>query len=236
MIMREQVKNLLQTKTQIATALAIFFHTIGFVGMFFYKDLILATTSLNLLLMAGLVLYTQQKINLAFIIFIIICFVTGVAVEVVGTRTGYLFGQYQYGTMLGITFKNVPWVIGVNWFLIMYCCGITVHTIYNQLVARLPPAVGKYTLYVKILSLTSDGALLAVLFDWIMEPAAIKLGYWQWLGEDGEIPSFNYLSWFAISFILMAAFNLLKFSKQNIFAVNLLLIMTTFFLLVRNFL
>jgi bisanhydrobacterioruberin hydratase len=77
--------------------------------------------------------------------------------------------------------------------------------------------------------------MVAVIFDWIMEPAAVKLGYWKWLG-DGEIPSFNYLTWFGISTILMAAFALLKFEKQNIFAVNLLLIMMMFFMLIRTFL
>jgi bisanhydrobacterioruberin hydratase len=235
MIKKINEKYMLKTKTQIATAVAIFFHAIGLLGIFINKDFIIATTSLNLLLMAGLIIYTQVKINFGFIIFFIVCFVTGIVVEVVGTSTGYLFGKYEYGKMLGIAIKNVPIVIGVNWFIIMYCCGILVNTVLENLSAKLENLTGETSPSLKLISVISDGAIVAVFFDWIMEPAAVKLGYWKWL-EDGEIPSFNYLTWFALSTGLMAIFGLLKFNKQNIFAVHLLMIMASFFLLIRAFL
>ncbi len=226
---------MLKTKTQMATAIAILFHIIGLVGMFFNKEFFVATTPINLLLMAGLLFYTQEKINIAFLLFVTMCFTVGMAVEIIGTSTGYLFGEYAYGKMLGIGIKNVPLVIGVNWFIIMYCCGITVHTILEKLSAKLETMTGAPSPALKIVSIVSDGAMLAVIFDWIMEPAAIKLGYWTWLG-DGEIPDYNYMCWFIISSLLMLAFGLLKFPKQNIFAVNLLMIMMMFFMLIRNFL
>jgi bisanhydrobacterioruberin hydratase len=226
---------MLKTKTQIATAIAILFHAIGLVGMFFNKDFFVATTPINLLLMAGLLFYTQEKINIPFVLFVAMCFTVGIAVEIIGTSTGYLFGKYEYGKMLGIGLKNVPIVIGINWFIIMYCCGITVHTILEKLSARLETMTGAPSPSLKILSIVSDGAMLAVVFDWIMEPAAMKLGYWTWLG-DGEIPDYNYMCWFIISSLLMLGFGLLKFSKRNIFAVNLLMIMMMFFMLIRTFL
>ncbi len=226
---------MLKTKTQIATAVAIFFHTIGLVGIFVNKEFFVASTALNLLLMLVLLFYTQQKLNAPFLLFFALCVCVGIAVEMIGTNTGFLFGQYKYGKMLGLALKNVPIIIGINWFIIMYCCGITVHTILIKLTARLEAMTGAASPSLKIISIISDGAMLAVFFDWIMEPAAIKLGYWKWL-NDAKIPSFNYLSWFAISTILMAAFGLLKFEKQNIFAVNLLMIMMMFFMLVQTFL
>ncbi len=226
---------MLKTKTQIATAIAILFHSIGLVGMFFNKDFFVATTPINLLLMAGLLFYTQEKINVAFLLFVAMCFVVGIAVEIVGTSTGYLFGEYEYGKTLGITVKNVPLVIGVNWFIIMYCCGITVHTILEKLSTKLETMTGAPSPALKILSIISDGAMLAVVFDWVMEPAAIKLGYWKWLG-DGDIPAYNYMCWFIISSLLILALGLLKFPKRNIFAVNLLMIMMMFFMLIRTFL
>ena len=69
-------------------------------------------------------------------------------------------------------------------------------------------------------------------FDWLMEPVAVKLGYWQWI--NGEIPFFNYVSWFIISIILLSVFQHSKFSKHNKFAVNLLLIQLMFFLLLKK--
>jgi bisanhydrobacterioruberin hydratase len=236
MIQKTNEKYMLKSKTQIATAVAILFHTIGLVGMFINKDFFVATTALNLLLMAGLLFYTQEKINLPFLIFVAFCFTIGLVVEIVGTSTGYIFGEYAYGKMLGISFRNVPLVIGVNWFIIMYCSGVTVYTILDKLSARVAITSTKSTSpLLKTLSIISDGALLAVFFDWIMEPAAIKLGYWKWLGDE-EIPSFNYMSWYIISTIVMIVFSLLKFDKQNIFAVNLLMIMMMFFMLIRTFL
>ncbi len=226
---------MLKTKTQIATALAIFFHTIGFVGMFFNKDFFVAATPINLLLMFGLLLYTQQKINFQFILFAIVCFVVGIWVEIIGTSTGILFGKYAYGTTLGLSFKDVPLVIGINWFIIMYCCGVTVHKVLERLSAKLETMTGAPSPAVKFFSVVTDGAMLAVFFDWIMEPAAIKLGYWQWMGDEG-IPMYNYICWFVISMALLAVFSLLKFNKQNNFAVNLLMIMTMFFMLIRTFL
>ena len=226
---------MLKTKTQIATGIAILFHTIGFVGMFFNKDFFVATTPINLLLMAGLLFYTQEKINIGFLFFVALCFTVGIAVEIIGTSTGYLFGEYTYGKTLGVAIKNVPLIIGVNWFIIMYCCGVTVHTILEKLSSKLETMTGAPSPALKILSIISDGAMLAVVFDWIMEPAAIKLGYWAWLG-DGEIPAYNYMCWFMISSLLILAFGLLKFSKQNIFAVNLLMIMMMFFMLIRTIL
>jgi putative membrane protein len=83
------------------------------------------------------------------------------------------------------------------------------------------------------LSIVVDGALLATVFDWIMEPVAVKLGFWTWLGT-GEIPLWNYVCWFGISALLMAVFQACSFPKRNLFAVHLLIIQTLFFLILRS--
>jgi bisanhydrobacterioruberin hydratase len=227
---------MLKDKVTIATAIAILFHAIGFVGMFFNKNFFVATTPLNLLLMFGLILYTQNKINTHLVIFFVVCFVVGILVEVIGTSTGLLFGNYSYSKNLGPAFKNVPLVIGINWCIIMYCCGATVHFIFKKLSERVQEITGSATSNaLQLFSVVTDAALLAVFFDFIMEPAAIELGYWQWL-DDGSIPTYNYMCWFIISAVLQVLFGLLKFDKQNKFAVHLLMIMSLFFLLIRTFL
>jgi putative membrane protein len=83
-------------------------------------------------------------------------------------------------------------------------------------------------------SLLIDGALLAVLFDWLMEPVAVSLGFWRWTGN--VIPSFNYICWFVISVILLALFRRLNFGTGNHFAVHLLLIEALFFCVLRIYL
>ena len=185
--------------------------------------------------MAGLLLYTHQKINTAFIVFFIICFIAGIAVEIIGTSSGWLFGNYSYGPILGPSIKEVPFIIGINWFIIIYCCGISINTMLTKLTAKLSEQTGKPSKTIQTLSVVVDGATLAVLLDWLIEPVAVKLGYWQWL-DSGEIPVYNYLCWFAISMLLLFVFQRLSFNKQNKFAVNLLLIQAMFFLLLRTFL
>lgn len=224
------------SKYQLATAIAILFHTIGFIGIVFFKsEAFIKTTTLNLLLMGGLLIYTQDKKNVSFYLFFIICFIVGIGVEIIGTSTGWLFGQYRYGTVLGPAIKNVPLIIGVNWFIIIYCCGVSIHTMLTKLTAKLSEQTGKPSKVIQTLSVVVDGATLAVISDWLIEPVAVKLGYWQWLGNE-EIPLYNYVCWFAISIILLYIFQYLQFGRQNKFAVNLLLIQSMFFLLLRTFL
>ncbi len=223
------------SRYQVATAIAILFHAIGLLGILFVdKDVFIRTTPFHLLLMGGLLFYTAKKINLAFLVFFMLCAFTGFGAEAIGTSTGALFGDYSYGTVLGPMIKNVPVIIAVNWFIIIYCAGATVHTVFNRLLQNTGEgAIGSSPL-IKALSVIIDGATLAVFFDFILEPAAIKLGYWQWLTVD--IPLFNYTCWLFVSALLLTAFYFLPFPKNNKFAVHLLLIQLMFFMLIRVFL
>ena len=224
------------TKFEIATAIAVLFHSIGLIGLLFFdKAFFLAATPFNLLLSFVLLIWTQTDKNSSFFLFVAACFIIGIVVEVIGVNTGFLFGDYTYGNVLGPEIKNVPVLIGINWFLIIYCCGISINTLLMKAINRIAADTGKTPMAIKALSVIIDGATLAVFFDWLMEPVAVKLGYWVWNG-DGAIPMFNYICWFVVSLLLLMVFHFAKFNKQNKFAVNLLLIQLMFFLLLRTFL
>jgi putative membrane protein len=224
------------SKYQIATAVAILFHTIGLFGMIFFRSTnFVLTTPLNLLLMAGLLFYTHENKNVAFLSFFVICVLTGIVVEVVGTSTGMLFGNYSYGHVLGPGIYKVPFIIGINWFITMYCCGATINRLLTKIIEKLTANSSVATREVQVIAVAVDGALLAVFFDWLMEPVAVKLGYWTWLG-NGEIPFYNYVCWFLISLVLLFLFKIMPFRKSNKFAVNLFLIQAMFFLILRTIL
>jgi putative membrane protein len=223
-------------KNQIATAIAILFHAIGLIGiLYFDRDFFVQATVLNLLLMFLLIVWTQPNKNIYFILFILAAYGFGMLAEIVGVNTGSLFGQYQYGKVLGPKLMKVPFLIGINWFIIVYCCGISIHTLLSRAIMRISIETHSKPIALKSLSVIVDGATMAVFFDWIMEPVAEKLGFWQW-GESGDIPLFNYITWLMISMSLMAVFHFTPFPKQNKFAVHLLLIQMMFFLLLRTFL
>ena len=207
------------------------FHIVGLLGfIFFDRELFTRLSVYNLLLMFLLILYTSGQITISFSVFILVCVLGGIAVEIAGTTTGMIFGNYSYSKVLGPGFMNVPFIIGINWFIVIYCCGIFTQTLLLKMMAVSPQALSKT---LKAATVIIDGAILAVLFDWIMEPVAVKLGYWTW---EGDIPLMNYISWFVISCIMLTVFHFLKFNKNNRFAINLLLIQMMFFLILRLFL
>ncbi len=107
-------------------------------------------------------------------------YAAGFLLEVTGVKTGLVFGAYSYGSVLGPAVLGVPLLIGLNWALVILGCVALTRRLVS---APLPAAL--------------LAGILTVLFDWFMEPVAVRLGYWTWAG--GVIPARNYAAWFLIS-------------------------------------
>lgn len=187
-----------------------------------------------MLLSFSLLLWTQEQKNKAFWIFAAACIIIGIGVEIIGVNTGVLFGSYSYGSALGIKLAEVPLLIGINWFIIVYCCAVSVHSLLQRIIRPAASAGVGASRPLKALAVITDGATLAVLFDWLMEPVAVKLNFWHW--QNNSIPVYNYVCWFVISALLLLIFNACRFHRPNKFAVHLLLIQIMFFLVLRTFL
>jgi putative membrane protein len=220
-------------RQQIATGIALAFHISGFIAIGIFKSpLFVALTPLNLLVSAILIFYTQQNINISFLIFCLAAFVIGFGAEWVGVNTGVIFGDYKYGTVLGPAWGGVPFLIGLQWIIVMYCAGVSISMMHQKLLHHRQEGEVKVSKWFLGLSIVVDGALLAVLFDWILEPVAVSLGYWTW--ADGDIPWLNYATWWGVSAVILLIFHVLPFRKHNLFAVHLLMIQSMFFLLMRS--
>lgn len=129
----------------------------------------------------------DQKVRLRLLAWSILVIITSFLIEWLGVKSGKIFGHYAYGeTLLPILF-GVPIAIGFAWL-----CMLLTST---AVVQRLLPKFSSYHFIIQAISIS----LLMVLFDLVMEPAAMKLGYWTWLG--GSIPIQNFLAWFGISLI-----------------------------------
>jgi len=225
-----------QQKNNIALFLALVFHVCGATGILFtpYKQWFINNTPINLLLMAALLVLTQKQKNIFFYAFALLCFFTGLITEMIGVNTGALFGQYQYGSTLGIKVFNVPLLIGVNWFIAVFCSCNIIFLLNEWLYKKIPTNMQPSPV-VKLSAFVVDTAMLTTLFDYILEPTAIQLGFWKWL-PDGSVPLFNFVCWFIISAVLSACFRLMKFDKHNQFAIHLLIIQLLFFLVLQTFL
>lgn len=224
------------SKLNIATILAILFHLSGLIGILFtpYKDWFIQNTALNLSLMAALLIWTQPNKNLSFFGFFTIAFLTGMGTEMIGVNTGRLFGSYHYGNVLGAKLNGVPFLIGLNWFVVIFCSASIMQQIHEWSKKKLTKAGAEMPPKMATLSLVIDGAVLATFFDWIMEPVAMKLGYWQW--KNAVVPMYNYTCWFLISVVLLAIFRRFFKLGSNHFAVHLFIIQTLFFLALRTYL
>jgi putative membrane protein len=71
------------------------------------------------------------------------------------------------------------------------------------------------------------GSLILVLLDLLIEPVAVRLDYWYWVGD--VIPLKNYLSWFLASVVMLSIYEFFRFKYQSVVAPVFLLIQFIFF-------
>jgi len=192
----------------------VIYFSVGVAGMVVpvTRNLFQSLTPFSLLASLGLLLIHHGRFTRRFWIGAFIIFVAGIAVEAVGVTTGILFGEYSYGDTLGPQVFHTPLMIGVNWLLLVYC-SLSITDRYID------------TPYFRAVT----AAALMVVYDFALEPAAIRLDMWSWAG--GAVPLQNYLAWFIIAFLLNSlAGRLGIFDRENKLAMPLFFIQMGFFI------
>ena len=170
---------------RIILLVLVIFYMVGLIGLSMseYRSNIVSLTPMNLLLTAGLFIWGQPKVNTNFFLIAIAVFLLGFGIEVAGVKTGVLFGVYEYGAPLGWKVLDVPLMIGVNWFLLSFSSIGVAHRFSKS------PAI-KVTL----------ASLVMVALDFLIEPVAIALNFWQWANHD--VPVQNYVMWFIAAAVI----------------------------------
>lgn len=138
-------------------------------------------------------------------------------IEVIGVKTGAIFGVYQYGQTFDWKILDVPVVIGLNWVMVSLGAIILWQ---KQLPAKSPA-----------LLLPTLVGLTAVLFDWFLETVAVRLNYWTW--QDGSVPLQNYIAWFWIAFWLCIFYQTLNLKIKSYLPVVFLLVQTLWFAILK---
>jgi putative membrane protein len=216
-----------QYKLTISVFIALLFHMSGMLGILIsdHAAWFVSNTPLNLWIMFVLLLWNQPSLSAKFWYFFIAAFVTGMLSEIIGVNTGLLFGSYFYGKVLGPGLMDVPFTIGMNWFVVVFCAG-TVMTMLHRWLQHQFLKEGE--------GIPKRIENIAFVIDAALEPVAVKLGFWTWLSLD--IPVFNYVCWFFLSAGLLVLFRKWEQPKANPFALHLLCIQVLFFLTLRNYL
>ncbi|MBC7412472.1 MAG: carotenoid biosynthesis protein [Bacteroidia bacterium] len=153
----------------------------GSIGFVVFPNFFSPFTPFTLLLTCFVFLIHNTTVGKKFVIsFLVIAFL-GFIIEIIGVRTGLIFGNYTYGNGLGYKLFNVPIVISINWAMLI-CAGIiTVSRFFESKIT--------------VLVLT---ALLVTLIDLLIEQVAPKLDFWQF--KNGFPTIHNYLGWVGVVF------------------------------------
>lgn len=195
---------------RIKIILLLILYTVGWAGINSpYGFIFMSLTPYNLLISAALIY--PVKAGWPFVWKSLGVMTGGFAVELLGVHTGFPFGEYHYLDTLGFKIREVPLLIGLNWWIM----------VYGSL------QIARYATQQKFLQVGLAGCLM-VLFDvWLEEPAT-HLDMWHW--ESAVPPLQNYSGWFGTG-LLLAAFSRREFTEQvNPLAAILFVIQMAFFM------
>lgn len=122
--------------------------------------------------------------------------------ELLGTSTGFPFGDYTYLNGLGYKIAGlVPFTIPLSWFYLGFCA---------YLLAR--AGLGQVSLVAKLASI-GVGAMLLMSWDFVLDPAMsqtdLPFWYWHQPGAFFGMPYQNFAGWFGTGVVFMTVAALL---------------------------
>ncbi|WP_373528850.1 gamma-carotene 1'-hydroxylase CruF [Nostoc sp.] len=125
--------------------------------------------------------------------------------ELLGTSTGFPFGDYSYLSGLGYKIAGlVPFTIPLSWFYV----GLS-----SYLIARTGLKVAEKPSWGRHIAAIALGALLFTCWDFALEPAmsqtSLPFWYWEQPGAFFGTPYQNYAGWFGTSALFMSVAGLL---------------------------
>jgi bisanhydrobacterioruberin hydratase len=201
----------------VSVIIITLFHVVGLIGFWVpaLTPIFLRLVPFHLLLMLVVLCYNHKLLNLKFWIFALLVCVLGITAEWIGVHKNWIFGDYDYGQTLGPKIDAIPYLIGVNWFMLVYATGVTLQR------------SGIKNVFLRI----AIGSVILVLLDILIEPVAIRFDYWSWV--EGNPPLKNFICWLAVSALFLALFEAFKFERQSKVAVALLMVQFVFFALLQ---
>jgi len=128
------------------------------------------------------------------------------AVERVGSTTGFPFGEYDYTGALEPTLAGVPAIVPLAWFAM----GVPALEVGHAVTprgsgrGRRSPLAGAAPVLVGAVALTA--------WDLFLDPQMVEEGYWRW-ATDGAyegIPLTNYAGWLATGVVVLAVLDRLR--------------------------
>ena len=135
-------------------------------------------------------------------IFLFITIIISLLAEIIGSKTGYIFGgKYQYNkdNTPGYIVYGVPLLIPIAWFGIIYMCMNFCYYITNINF----PFESSFNHYFIILT-----AILVVFLDFVLDPIAVDEKRWEWdsPGIYYGVPILNFFGWLIVPVVVLFLF------------------------------
>jgi uncharacterized membrane protein len=135
--------------------------------------------------------------------------------EHVGVETGLIYGAYHYTDALGVKLGNVPIIIPIAWFMMIYPSYIIANLIGSGRTMMTKNYNDIGTSLAQILWLSFLSALIMTAWDLVVDPylSGPTEKAWIWEGGGGQyfgVPLHNFGGWILTTFTIYLLFRLLS--------------------------
>jgi putative membrane protein len=135
------------------------------------------------------------------LVFVGICLVVGNVSENLGVLTGFPFGRYEFGTIMGPKLFHVPVLLGLAYIGMAY-----VSWMVAQMIVRGSPDARRRN---SLVTLPLAASFVMVAWDLAMDPVwATVVHAWTWFdgGPWIGVPISNFLGWYGTALVIYLIF------------------------------
>jgi isopentenyl-diphosphate delta-isomerase len=140
-----------------------------------------------------------------------------IGIETLAIATGFPYGHFGYSDLLGYRlFGYTPWTVALAWTpLVVAAYAVARRTMGSA--------------FVRVIVI----ALLLTSFDLVIDPGAVKLGFWQYLdgGTFYGVPNSNFVGWVFSGVIAGIVVEVFAVSRNPLLPVPVQLVSSGFFIL-----
>lgn len=140
--------------------------------------ILMGVVVMRLPLISGILPLMKKRSILIFSLLIVYTY----AIEIIAVRTGYPYGEFEYGVSLGPMLLDIPLALPLFFIPLVlnsYILCVLLFDSAQKMIYRVPMVV-----------------IVVILIDMILDPAAVSIGFWAY--ESGiyyNVPISNYAGW-----------------------------------------
>jgi uncharacterized membrane protein len=139
--------------------------------------------------------------------FLALATLVSLAFEAVGVATGAIYGPYHYTDSLGLRLFQVPLVVPMAWFMVIYPSYVLANYLADGCVVSRPKPSST-----RVAGLAALSAMLMTAWDLAVDPQMVMYGHWVWHVEGAffGIPVQNFVGWLATTLTVYLAYRALE--------------------------